>query len=39
MSFKRLLLIMIDAFIRAYSLESILIPNNVSDGVVTGLVL
>ncbi|MGM9926471.1 MAG: YitT family protein [Bacillus sp. (in: firmicutes)] len=34
---SRVLLIMIGAFITAYGLESVLIPNNVSDGGVTGL--
>ncbi|QTN10387.1 YitT family protein [Mammaliicoccus vitulinus] len=33
----RILLIIIGAFITAYGLESILIPNNVSDGGVTGI--
>ncbi|GEN32092.1 uncharacterized membrane-anchored protein YitT (DUF2179 family) [Cerasibacillus quisquiliarum] len=33
----RAILIMIGAFITAYGLEAILIPNNVSDGGVTGL--
>ena len=34
---SRVVLIMIGAFITAYGLESVLIPNNVSDGGVTGL--
>ncbi|WNS74992.1 YitT family protein [Bacillus sp. DTU_2020_1000418_1_SI_GHA_SEK_038] len=34
---SRILLIIIGAFITAYGLESVLIPNNVSDGGVTGL--
>ena len=33
----RVLLIIIGAFIAAYGLEAVLIPNNVSDGGVTGL--
>ncbi|MGG0274950.1 YitT family protein [Bacillus rhizoplanae] len=33
----RVLMIIIGAFITAYGLESVLIPNNVSDGGVTGL--
>ncbi len=33
----RLLMIIIGAFIAAYGLEAVLIPNNVSDGGVTGL--
>ncbi|MEH7177563.1 YitT family protein [Neobacillus vireti] len=33
----RALLVMIGAFITAYGLETVLIPNNVSDGGVTGL--
>lgn len=33
----RALMIIIGAFITAYGLESVLIPNNVSDGGVTGL--
>lgn len=33
----RVLLIMMGAFIAAYGLEAVLIPNNVSDGGVTGL--
>lgn len=36
-SFGRILLIIIGALITAYGLESILIPNNVSDGGVTGI--
>ncbi|WP_342599078.1 YitT family protein [Psychrobacillus sp. FSL H8-0483] len=34
---SRVLLIIIGAFIAAYGLEAVLIPNNVSDGGVTGL--
>ena len=34
---KRALPIIIGAFITAYGLEAVLIPNNVSDGGVTGL--
>ncbi|MFT9846642.1 YitT family protein [Aneurinibacillus sp. REN35] len=34
---SRMLLVIIGAFITAYGLESVLIPNNVSDGGVTGL--
>ncbi|WP_210617772.1 YitT family protein [Mammaliicoccus lentus] len=37
MTIGRLLFIIIGAFITAYGLESILIPNNVSDGGVTGI--
>src|SRR4051795_9158456 len=33
----RALLVIIGAFITAYGLDSVLIPNNVSDGGVTGL--
>ena len=33
----RVLVIIIGAFIAAYGLETVLIPNNVSDGGVTGL--
>src|SRR3982751_6026187 len=33
----RVLLIIIGAFITAYGLEAVLIPNNVSDGGVTGI--
>src|SRR3954469_9680375 len=33
----RALMIIIGAFIAAYGLEAVLIPNNVSDGGVTGL--
>lgn len=35
--FSRVLLVIIGAFITAYGLEAVLIPNNVSDGGVTGL--
>ncbi|OAB33116.1 hypothetical protein PMSM_15920 [Paenibacillus macquariensis subsp. macquariensis] len=35
--FSRVLLIIIGALIAAYGLEAVLIPNNVSDGGVTGL--
>ncbi|MED4071608.1 YitT family protein [Priestia endophytica] len=34
---SRILLIIIGAFITAYGLEAVLIPNNVSDGGVTGI--
>lgn len=34
---SRMLLVIIGAFITAYGLESVLIPNNVSDGGITGL--
>ncbi|WP_407944536.1 YitT family protein, partial [Paenibacillus xylanivorans] len=34
---SKVLLIMIGAFITSYGLEAVLIPNNVSDGGVTGL--
>ena len=34
---SKVLLIIIGGFITAYGLEAILIPNNVSDGGVTGL--
>lgn len=37
MSLARLSLIIIGAFITEYGLEAILIPNNVSDGGVTGI--
>ncbi|WP_422404401.1 YitT family protein [Mammaliicoccus sp. JADD-157] len=37
MTIGRLFFIIIGAFITAYGLESILIPNNVSDGGVTGI--
>ncbi|MBS4207355.1 YitT family protein [Bacillus sp. FJAT-50079] len=37
MAVPRILLIIIGGFITAYGLESVLIPNNVSDGGVTGL--
>lgn len=35
--FSKVLLIIIGAMITAYGLEAVLIPNNVSDGGVTGL--
>ena len=35
--FSRILAVIIGAFITAYGLETVLIPNNVSDGGVTGL--
>ncbi|HZG73278.1 MAG TPA: YitT family protein, partial [Chondromyces sp.] len=34
---SRIILVIIGAFITAYGLEAVLIPNNVSDGGVTGL--
>lgn len=34
---SKVLMIIIGAFITAYGLEAVLIPNNVSDGGVTGL--
>lgn len=34
---SKALMIIIGAFITAYGLEAVLIPNNVSDGGVTGL--
>lgn len=37
MSLGRLSLIIIGAFITAYGLEAILIPNNMSNGGVTGI--
>lgn len=35
--FSKVFMIIIGALIAAYGLESVLIPNNVSDGGVTGL--
>lgn len=35
--FSQAILIVIGAFITAYGLEAVLIPNNVSDGGVTGI--